>query len=108
MLVLCMAVVLMLSLLPASSNLPTTGWDKSNHALAFMVLAFISYWAWPGRTVSALTGLLTYGGLIEVLQSLTPSRSAEFGDLIADGVGLLTGTLLARVVSHWMPRRQHP
>jgi VanZ family protein len=48
--------------------------------------------------------LLAYGGLIEVLQSFTPNRYAEIGDLFADGVGLAIGAVLARFTAHWMPR----
>lgn len=100
----CMLAILVFSLMPPSSSMPTTGWDKSNHALGFMALAFLSHWSWPGRTAIALAGLLAYGGLIEVLQSFTPNRYAEIGDLFADGVGLAIGAGLARFTAHWMPR----
>jgi VanZ family protein len=105
-LALCMLTILVLSLMPPSPSMPTTGWDKSNHALGFAALAVLSHWAWPGRTVFALAGLLAYGGLIEVLQSFTPSRYAEFGDLFADGAGLALGAVLARLLALWMSRRQ--
>lgn len=97
-LALCMLAILVLSLLPPS-GLPTTGWDKSNHVLAFAVLALLSHGAWPGRTVIALTGLFAYGGLIEVLQSFTPDRSADFTDLIADAIGLASGAVLAKMLT---------
>jgi VanZ family protein len=102
-----MLLVLVLSLMPPSPSMPTTGWDKSNHALGFAALAFLSHWSWPGRTVLPLTGLLAYGGLIEVLQSLTPGRYAELADLFADGVGLAIGAVLARLLAHWMLKRQN-
>jgi len=101
-----MLTILVLSLMPPSPSMPTTGWDKGNHALGFAALALLSHWSWPGRTVLALAGLLAYGGLIEVLQSLTPSRYAEFGDLFADGVGLAFGAVLARLLAHWKLKRQ--
>ncbi len=69
--------------------MPSTGWDKSNHFLAFFVMTLLGGVAYPGRTALVLTSLLAYGALIEVLQSFTPSRSAEWGDLLADAVGLL-------------------
>ena len=98
-----MAAVMVLSLMPTAVPLPTTGWDKSNHFLAFMVLGWLGMRAFPGRTLAVLTGLLAYGGLIEVLQSLTPSRVAEWGDLLADGLGLLLGTGLAALLA-WASR----
>ena len=36
-------------------------------------------------------GILAYGGLIEVLQSFTGYRFAEWNDLLADAMGLLLG-----------------
>jgi VanZ family protein len=88
--------ILVLSLMPPSSKLPTTGWDKSNHMLGFGTLGLLGVRGWPGRAWIVLAALLAYGALIEVLQSLTPYRSAEWADLIADGVGLLVGLVVAR------------
>jgi VanZ family protein len=86
-----MLTVLVLSLMPPTLHMPTTGWDKSNHMLGFAALAVLGHAAWPSRTWTVLVGLLAYGGLIEVLQSFTPDRVAEWADLLADGVGLLVG-----------------
>jgi VanZ family protein len=95
LLAVAMLVLLVLSLAPASLALPTTGWDKANHALGFAVLGLLGQWAWPGRTPVVLTALLAYGGLIELLQSFTPDRAPEAVDLLADWVGLLLGAGLA-------------
>lgn len=97
LLALALLAILVLSLMPPSSGLPTTGWDKSNHMLGFGTLGFLGIRSWPGRAVVVLTALLAYGGLIEILQSLTPYRSAEWADLLADGLGLAIGLLVARV-----------
>jgi VanZ family protein len=96
-LVLVMAVALM----PPQIPLPTTGWDKANHALAFAVLAVLGFASYPRRMAVVLIGLLAYGGLIELLQSLTPHRTAEWLDVGADGFGLAVGSMLTRV----SPRR---
>ena len=87
----CLTGVLVLSLMPAGVRLPNTGWDKSNHLLAFMALALTGLKAHPKRPALLLAGLLVYGGLIEVLQSFTPDRMAEWGDLFADALGLAIG-----------------
>jgi VanZ family protein len=84
-------VVLALALMPNTDNLPTTGWDKANHLLAFITLCILGLLAYPKHTVAVLLGLLLYGGLIEVLQSFTPNRSAEVADLVTDGLGLVVG-----------------
>jgi len=85
---LCVLAVLVLALLPARTPLPSTGWDKTNHALAFFVMAVLGRWAYPRAMAALLCGLFAYGGLIELLQSFTPDRSSEWGDWLADCVGL--------------------
>ncbi len=94
-------VVLVLSLLPPGTHLPDTGWDKSNHMLAFAVLAVLGLHSYPGSRVALLLGLLAYGGLVEGLQSLTPYRYAEWADLVADAAGLFLGWGLAAGWSRW-------
>lgn len=98
----CLAAVLVLSLMPTSAPLPTTGWDKTNHLLGFAVLGWLGCRAHAQRTLAVLAGLLAYGALIEGLQSLTPYRLAEWGDLLADGLGALLGACLAT----WRVRRR--
>ena len=88
---LCMLAILVLALMPTDVPIPSTGWDKSNHLLAFFVMALLGLRAYPGRTMAVLTGLVAYGVLIEVLQSFTPNRSAEWQDIVADSVGLVVG-----------------
>ena len=81
--------------------MPSTGWDKSNHLLAFSVMALLGRRAYPGRTLAVLSSLLAYGALIEVLQSFTINRFAEWQDLVADAAGLALGwgaQQLARVM----------
>ena len=87
----CVLAVLVLALMPTDVPMPSMGWDKSNHLLAFSVMALLGRRAYPGRTMALLAGLLAYGALIEVLQSFTPNRSADWQDLVADAVGLALG-----------------
>lgn len=87
----CVAAVLVLSLAPAAPELPTTGWDKSNHFIGFFALASLGLQAYSSDQRRLFIALLLFGGLIELLQSLTPYRLAEWADWIADGVGLVVG-----------------
>lgn len=87
----CLLVVMVLALVPPSPQLPTTGWDKTNHFAAFAVLCVLGLSAYPLRIATVLLGLLSYGGLIEALQSLTPDRAAEWLDWFADTVGIVIG-----------------
>lgn len=91
----CALSVLVLALLPPDAPEVSTGWDKSNHLLAFGVLAALGVRAWPGRAWHVVAGLIAYGGMIEFLQSLTTYRDASWLDLIADGVGIAIGLALS-------------
>ena len=90
-LVICLSAVLILALLPDPDPRLSTGWDKSNHLLAFGVSAFLGCFALRGRWRVVAPGLLGYGVLIEVLQGLTGYRYAEWADLLADGLGIGLG-----------------
>jgi len=93
----CILAVLILALAPTAPELPSTGWDKGNHVLAFAVLAILGLRAYAPRVAAIMLGLLAYGGLIEVLQSFTTYRLAEWGDLLADGIGILAGSALLQL-----------
>ncbi|MCD9121605.1 VanZ family protein [Cupriavidus sp. UGS-1] len=101
---LCLCAVLTLALMPPAAPMPTTGWDKSNHLLAFATLGVLGWRAYPSRPWLVPIGLLVYGGLIEWLQSMTPYRSADAIDVLADGLGLALGWLLHGLVRSLMRR----
>ncbi len=90
----CACAVLALSLMPPSQPLPSTGWDKGNHLLAFGVLALLGRRAFAGHWLALLVALLAYGGVIELLQGMTAYREADWLDLVADTCGVLAGLAL--------------
>lgn len=98
-------VVMVLSLSPLEPDAPSLGWDKANHMAAFTLLALLGCRAYPSHTGIVLAGLLAYGGLIEVLQSFTGYRSAEWADLLADALGLPLGWVVARLHRGMRDRR---
>ena len=85
------AAVLWLALAPGLESMPGTGWDKTDHLISFALLAICGLRAYPAHAATTLAGVLLYGGLIELLQSLTLHRAGEWSDLLADGVGVLLG-----------------
>lgn len=92
------AVVLYFALMPHPPHALDTGWDKMNHALAFAALAVCSCFsgpATPRRLLLAGALLVAFGGMIELLQSQIPGRDAEWGDLLADTIGMVVGMLSA-------------
>ncbi|MCB1049794.1 MAG: VanZ family protein [Acidobacteria bacterium] len=84
--------------------------DKVLHALAFAVLFFWGYFTLNAdfkpkvrRWSFAIAGWTAfccalYGGLIELGQKMTTYRDASWGDMAADGVGILLGALLVALL----------
>lgn len=94
---LALAATLVLSLLPPS-GIPQvlSFWDKAQHALGFAVLAWLA--AASGlRWRNIALGLLVWGALIEVLQSLTTWRQGDVWDWVADAIGIAFGLALSRL-----------
>ncbi|WP_323001866.1 VanZ family protein [Denitromonas sp.] len=94
-----LAAVLVLSLAPVPAGHMVFSWqDKLEHALAFLALGVLGGLAWPGRTGRLAAGLLAYGALIELAQSMTTHRMGDPWDWLADaaGVGLAMALWRAR------------
>ncbi len=90
-----LALVLAVSLWPMPEPPPiNTGWDKTDHVAAFVVLGLLGLPSWPHDRVRVLVGLLVYGGLIEVLQGFTVYRQADWRDWVADAVGVGLAVLI--------------
>jgi VanZ family protein len=94
--------VFVLALWPTSEPMPLhTGWDKADHASAFVVLGLLGLLGWPSAPVRLSVGLLGYGALIEVLQAFSVYRQADWRDWVADAVGVGIAVL---VLSGWRKR----
>lgn len=100
LLLLLLVSVSVLALMPRPPVSIDFGWDKLNHLLAFSALAFSAGLGFPAPRMPRLAAplaLLAYGGLIELLQLRVPGRSGEWADLLADGLGIACGVLMATV-----------
>lgn len=70
--------------------------DKVVHTLAFAVLALVGLRAYPRHLLIVCVLLVALGGLIEIIQGYTSTRSQEWEDFLADTLGVGLGTLLAK------------
>lgn len=77
---------------PGPPGMP--GMDKLVHLLAFAALAAPLAWHHPRRWAVVALAALAYGGGIEILQPHV-GRTAEWADLLADGLGAFGGAWLA-------------
>ena len=110
-LVICLLAVLYLALTPMASS-PGLGYDKANHLLAFLVMAWLADGGWPGRERAwkRWGWLLCYALFIELVQHELPHREASWFDLLADLLGLALYSGLKAAFSRWtvFPRPQPP
>lgn len=91
------AVTLAVALMPASRAPQGVGWDKMNHLLAFLMLGvngMLAFGHWRRGGLIVLLLLAGLGALIEIGQSLVPSRKAEAMDLVADMIGAGLGVAI--------------
>lgn len=95
--------VLVLSMWPMPDP-PTlsTGWDKTDHIATYFLLGCLGLVAWRQRSGRVLAGLVAYGGAIELLQSLVPSRVGDWQDVMAN----VAGVLLAAAAIGWSNARR--
>ena len=70
--------------------------DKVLHTLAFAALALVGLRAYPRHVLIICVLLIALGGLIEVIQGYTFTRSQEWEDFLADILGVSLGALLAK------------
>lgn len=105
LLVLLVLVISWLAFSPRPPVVLSTGWDKSNHMLAFFTLAFVMRLGFRGHWSLTALSLLGYGVLIELVQSMVPGREADAMDVLADSLGLLPGLLLAMALQRVARRR---
>ena len=84
-----------LSVLPGETVAPLFFWsDKLNHAIAFLVLAFLMRMGWKVDYLKVVALLILYGAFIEFSQLFAIHRSAELADVVADTVGIFIGLKL--------------
>ena len=105
--ILCGIVILILTGIPGSvfpRVKPVLGVDKVVHVIMYATFAFLCIWGYRSPYIAkdkarrikalALTVIISiaYGGLTEIIQEhLIPTRTGDWFDFLADGIGTLLG-----------------
>jgi len=88
------------------------GWDKAQHAGAYGGFTLLAGWACGAFPLDrkrcwqlAVVLAVVFGGVMEIAQgTLTATRAAEWGDLLADLVGALGAYCCIMMLSRILPR----
>jgi len=89
-------IITLLSFAPIrlSGSFGTVGVDKVYHFVAYFCLALPLPILRPRLTIWVVLGIMTYGGLIELVQYLF-GRESSWGDFIANAIGAIVGAMIA-------------
>ena len=94
-----------LALTPAQIKLIENSWDKANHFIAFAALYVTLHFGFSRLNLGAKVAiLLAYGIQIEIAQSFVPNRYFSLLDVVADGIGIVFGILLIRILERILDR----
>lgn len=75
---------------------PFPNMDKIVHFVGYFIATFYFQQLTKNKkTILIFVLLFAYSGLIEVLQDMFPTRMMSFGDLVANGIGCVVGTLFS-------------
>jgi len=100
--------ILWLSLIPSPpSPLHFPQADKVEHLFAYGVLMswFCQIYHGSRQRLYLMLAFIALGATIEILQGLSGYRTAEWGDLLADSLGVLIGWLLSNTgLQHFLTR----
>lgn len=97
---LALAAIVYVSLLPGTSLIETGLWDKLEHFCAYALIAVIGSAAFPRSSAAGLLGfgLTGLGIALELAQTQVSGRFGDPMDALANGLGVLIGLALARIV----------
>ncbi|MGI4794900.1 MAG: VanZ family protein [Janthinobacterium lividum] len=88
----CIALLAILSLLPADEIVRTSFGGHVEHATAYAGATLLLRLGYPGqRVVSQVTALIAYAAGLEYLQHFSPGRTPAVGDWIFSSIGVLIG-----------------
>lgn len=80
--------------------------DKVVHFMGYTVLAIVpvAFVELAGMGIALAATMIPMGVLLEFLQRLVPGRSFEIGDMVANSLGVIAGTLVALCIRSALKR----
>lgn len=99
-------ILVLIAILMPGDDVPSVGIpniDKVVHCGMFGFVTLCFYWDYymaekkMPHLIWTIVAVIAFGGLTEIMQACTPSRSCDYRDLIADTVGTILATGVARV-----------
>ena len=77
-------------------------WDKLLHLLEYFFLGILGYRAYANRyqytTIIISVFGIVFGCIDEIWQSFIPGRHPSYYDVIADGIGVISGAITIRMI----------
>ena len=104
----CIAAIVVLSLLPSHRLVRTNLGEHAEHVLAYLIAALFFAGATRGYAISSNALLLiACAAVLEALQRFSPGRDPNFEDFIFSAIGVFIGALLSAAVSwrQWLWQR---
>lgn len=103
--VLSILVVCVLLLLPGDELPKLRLWDKFCHLVAFMEIAVLGLLGFrgPRAALFVTVGTIALSGALELAQHFVPGRSTDLLDFLVNGLGVLLGYGLARLLLRLWP-----
>ena len=89
--------VVVVCVIPAPHIVDVSHFDKVEHLLAFAALSLVFLRAYSDKPLWVITGCISFGLAIELIQYFIPWRSAEAADLLADILGVFAGWLVFKL-----------
>ncbi len=84
--------------LPVSNHVSTFAWDKVFHCSYYLFFALWFMWT-KTKVQKTFIVLFLFGVSIELLQNLTPHRSFELMDIVANTTGIMIGLAIFKLKS---------
>ena len=97
LLILASLAVLILSVMPLG-DIEIRHGDKLVHVVFYTALTLNGLWIWTDRRWQVGFTAFSYGVGLELVQAILPYRWYSFEDIIANGVGVIMGLLLAGIL----------